>query len=229
MSVSCVIPARMGSSRFPGKPLAKINGTEMIIHTLNRAHLAGCFDSIHCATDSEVIASLVRSHGYDAVMTGVHATGSDRVMEASEKLGLDLVLNLQGDEPLVDLDLLRNVSNAIQMEPSSWVTAASPLDPNDAYNRNIVKILVEGDYARDFQREVTLDKVMLWNCHRGIYAYGKEARDEFSHLPLGEEEKKRSIEPLRIMNLRPIRVVFSEKASVSVDVPADILVVEQMI
>lgn len=229
MPVSCVIPARMRSSRFPGKPLVKINGEEMILHTMRRALLAGCFDSIYCATDSEIIASLVRSHGYEAVMTGVHVTGSDRVMEAAEKLGLDLVVNLQGDEPLVDLDLLRGVSEAIQAEPNSWVTASSILDPNDAYNRNVVKVRVEENYASAFQREVPLDKIMYWNCHRGIYAYGKEARKEFSCLPPSNQEKKHSIEPLRILGLRPIKVIFSDKESVSVDVPADLLKVEHII
>lgn len=229
MPVSCVIPARMGSSRFPGKPLAEINGEEMILHTMRRALLADCFDSIYCATDSERIASLVRSHGYEAVMTGVHLTGSDRVMEAAEKLNLDLVVNLQGDEPLVDLELLQSVSETIQTEPSSWVTASSILDPNDAYNRNVVKVRVEENYACDFLREIPLDKITFWNCHRGIYAYGKEARKEFSRLPPSNPEKEHSIEPLRILGLRPIRVIFSDKESVSVDVPADLLKVEQII
>lgn len=229
MSLSCVIPARMGSSRFPGKPLIKINGEEMILHTLRRALLADCFDSIYCATDSESIASLVRSHGFEAVITGVHVTGSDRVMEASEILDLDLVVNLQGDEPLVDLDLLRNVSQAIQAEPTSWVTAASPLNPDDAFNRNVVKVCVENSYAQAFRREVYLNEIKNWNEHRGIYAYSREARREFHSLPQSDLEKEHSIEPLRILSKRPIKVIFTEKESVSVDVPSDLLKVEQLI
>lgn len=229
MPLSCVIPARMGSSRFPGKPLAKIDGQEMILHTLNRALLAGCFDSIFCATDSEEIASLVRQNGFDAIMTGAQATGSDRVIEAAQKLNLDLVVNLQGDEPLVDLDLLRAVSQAIKAEPKSWVTASSPLSIADVLNRDVVKVRVNGNYAVAFQREVGLEEYAHWNEHRGIYAYSREAREEFYSLAQNENEVKHSLEPLRILGVRPIKVIFSESASASVDAPSDILKIEQMI
>lgn len=229
MTLSCVIPARIGSSRFPGKPLAKIDGLEMILHTLNRALLAGCFDSILCATDSQEIASLVRQNGFDAVMTGTQATGSDRVMEAAQKLNLDLVVNLQGDEPLVDLDLLRRVSKALKAEPKSWVTASSPLKRADVLNRDVVKVRVNENYAVAFQREIDLEEYAEWNEHRGIYAYSREGREEFYGLAQSENEKKYSLEPLRILGIRPIKVIFSESESASVDVPSDILKIEQMI
>ena len=86
----------MGSSRFPGKPLFKLCGKEMIVRTLERARLAACFDRIVCATDSEEIAAVVTKADFEAAMTGAAATGSDRVSEAARALGLDLVVNLQG-------------------------------------------------------------------------------------------------------------------------------------
>ena len=97
MAVHCIVPARMGSSRFPGKPLIKILGKEMIVRTMERARLAHCFDRIVCATDSEEIAEVVSKVGFDYVLTGPAATGSDRVAQAAKVLDLDLVVNLQGD------------------------------------------------------------------------------------------------------------------------------------
>ncbi|MBQ3777200.1 MAG: NTP transferase domain-containing protein, partial [Fibrobacter sp.] len=114
MPVHCIVPARMGSSRFPGKPLVKIGGKEMIVRTLERARLAGCFERIVCATDSEQIAEVVSKAEFEYVMTGACATGSDRVAEAARALDLDLVVNLQGDEPLVEPSVLCDVARELE-------------------------------------------------------------------------------------------------------------------
>ena len=95
VAVHCVVPARYTSSRFPGKPLVPICGRPMILRTLDRAVAAGCFKSVVCATDDIRIFKTVEEAGYTAVLTGPAVTGSDRVSEVAEKLGLDLVVNLQ--------------------------------------------------------------------------------------------------------------------------------------
>ena len=96
---------------------------------MERALLANCFDHIVCATDSPEIEAVVEAAGFDCVMTGECATGSDRVAEAAQKLGLDLVVNLQGDEPLVEPSVLRDVAKDLSEHPDCWVTVACPLNP----------------------------------------------------------------------------------------------------
>lgn len=225
-SVHCVIPARMASSRFPGKPLVQINGREMILRTLERAHLAACFDRVICATDSQEIADLVSASGNEVVLTGKQATGSDRVYEAMQKLNLDLVVNLQGDEPLADLDLLRDISETLVRYPKDWVTGASPVKQSDLHENSIVKVKVKSGIALDFRRFVDESEVSIWQVHRGIYAYSKKVLEEFHYTPITDREKSESIEPLRILGKRPIHIVFSSSPSISVDLPTDVEKVE---
>ena len=226
MAVHCIVPARMGSSRFPGKPLVKILGKEMIVRTMERAVRAECFDRIVCATDSEEIAGVVSRAGFEFVLTGSAATGSDRVAMAAQELGLDLVVNLQGDEPLVEPSVLRDVASALESHPDEWVTVACPLNPAEAELKTVVKVLVKGDYALDFTRSVAVEDASRWFQHQGIYAYSRRCRDEYSSLPQSEVEKERSLEQMRILGKRPIRIVQSPYPSVSVDVPSDVAAVE---
>jgi 3-deoxy-manno-octulosonate cytidylyltransferase (CMP-KDO synthetase) len=216
----------MGSSRFPGKPLVKILGKEMIVRTMERAVRAECFDRIVCATDSEEIAGVVSRAGFEFVLTGSAATGSDRVAMAAQELGLDLVVNLQGDEPLVEPSVLRDVASALESHPDEWVTVACPLNPAEAELKTVVKVLVKDDYALDFTRSVAVEDASRWFQHQGIYAYSRRCRDEFSSLPQSEVEKERSLEQMRILGKRPIRIVQSPYPSVSVDVPSDVAAVE---
>lgn len=226
MAVHCIVPARMGSSRFPGKPLVKILGKEMIVRTMKRAVRAECFDRIVCATDSEEIAGVVSRAGFEFVLTGPAATGSDRVSAAAQELGLDLVVNLQGDEPLVEPSVLRDVASALESHPDEWVTVACPLNPAEAELNTVVKVLVKDDYALDFTRSVAVEDASRWFQHQGIYAYSRRCRDEFSSLPQSEVEKERSLEQMRVLGKRPIRIVQSPYPSVSVDVPSDVAAVE---
>ncbi|MCF0224979.1 MAG: 3-deoxy-manno-octulosonate cytidylyltransferase [Fibrobacter sp.] len=226
MAIDCIIPARMGSTRFPGKPLVKLLGKEMIRWTMEGAIKAQCFDRVVCATDSAEIADVVTRAGFEFVMTGPCFTGSDRVAEAAKALHSDLVVNLQGDEPLICPDVLRQVALELQAHPEGWVTVASPLDPAEALLKTVVKILVKDQIALDFSREIPVADVPRWKKHQGIYAYSKESRDEFASLPQSDTEKERSLEQLRILGRRTIRVVDSSYLSLSVDVPSDVIAVE---
>ncbi|MCQ2096493.1 MAG: NTP transferase domain-containing protein [Fibrobacter sp.] len=229
MAVHCIVPARMGSSRYPGKPLVKIAGKEMIVRTLERALLAECFERIVCATDDEKIAEVVSRAGFEFILTGPASTGSDRVAEAARALDLDLVVNLQGDEPLVEPDLLADVARELERHPDCWVTVACPLNPAESMAKTVVKVRVEGDYAVDFTREVSEAEAHLWFQHQGIYAYSRVAREEFSALPQSNIELERSLEQMRILGRRPIRIVRSPYMSVSVDVPSDVFAVERLL
>ena len=219
----------MGSSRFPGKPLFRLCGKEMIVRTLERAVLAGCFESIVCATDSEEIARVVTAAGFRAVMTGPAATGSDRVAEAARILNLDLVVNLQGDEPLVEPAVLRSVAEDLAAHPDCWVTVACPLNPAETLLKTVVKVKVQDGLAVDFTRAVPPEEALRWFQHQGIYAYSRRSRDEFSSLPQSPVELERSLEQMRILGLRPIRIVESSYPSISVDVPSDAEAVEALI
>lgn len=201
----------------------------MIVRTLERALLADCFERIVCATDSEKIAEVVSRAGFEFILTGPAATGSDRVAEAARALDLDLVVNLQGDEPLVEPGLLAQVAEALSETPEYWVTVACPLDPKESTLKTVVKVRVEDGFAVDFTRDVPPEEASRWYQHQGIYAYSRAARDEFASLPQNEVELSRSLEQMRIMGKRPIRIVQSPYPSISVDVPSDAEAVEARI
>ena len=196
---------------------------------MERALLANCFDSVVCATDSELIAGVVSAAGFKYVMTGPAATGSDRVAEAANALGYDLVVNLQGDEPLVEPSVLARVAQDLAAHPDCWVTVACPLDPTEATLETVVKVRVEKGLAVDFTRRVEVLDAPRWFQHQGIYAYSRVSRDEFASLPQNAVEKERSLEQMRILGRRPIRIVQSPYPSVSVDVPSDAGTVEALI
>lgn len=219
----------MGSSRFPGKPLFKLCGKEMIVRTLQRAALAECFDRIVCATDSDEIAEVVSRAGFEFLLTGEAATGSDRVAAAARALDLDLVVNLQGDEPLVEPSLLCEVARALAENPDCWVTVACPLKLEDVPLKTVVKVLVENGFAVDFRREIPAGEADHWFQHQGIYAYSRKSRDEFTSLSQNKLELERSLEQMRIMGIRPIRIVQSPYESISVDVPSDANAVEALL
>ena len=228
-AVHCVVPARYTSSRFPGKPLVPICGRPMILRTLDRAVAAGCFKSVVCATDDIRIFKTVEEAGYTAVLTGPAVTGSDRVSEAAEKLGLDLVVNLQGDEPVADLQMLRDVAKALAEEPGSWVSVAAPLAEEDRDRHSVVKVEIDStDHATEFIRKLPPEP-RKWYRHVGVYAYSSEAREEFASLPQSELEKERSLEQLRILGKRPIRMVYCTSLSASVDLPSDVQKVESIL
>ena len=199
------------------------------MRTMERALLAGCFEHIICATDSPAIESVVKAAGFDCVMTGECATGSDRVAEAAKQIGLDLVVNLQGDEPLVEPSVLRDVAKDLSEHPDCWVTVACPLNPAEAGLKTVVKVLVRDGVAIDFNRSVPPAEVGRWFQHQGIYAYSRESRDEFASLPQSKVELERSLEQMRILGRRPIRIVQSAYPSISVDVPLDAEQVEKIL
>lgn len=201
----------------------------MILRTLDRAAATGCFKSVVCATDDIRILKTVEEAGYTAVLTGPAVTGSDRVSEAAEKLGLDLVVNLQGDEPVADLQMLRDVAKTLAEEPDSWISVAAPLAEEDRDRLSVVKVEIDStDHATEFIRKLPPEP-RKWYRHVGVYAYSAETRAEFANLPQSALEKERSLEQLRILGKRPIRMVYCTSLSASVDLPADVQKVESIL
>ena len=227
-----VIPARYASVRFPGKPLADIGGKPMIAHVVDRAKESGAAEVV-VATDDERIAKAVTSYGCEVSMTRTdHATGTDRIAEVVAQRGWDdetIVVNAQGDEPLMPSPLIRTVAQALrEHEEASIATACHPINDIDEFlDTNAVKVVVdEAGYALYFSRapipwprDAFADKQSLLPDrlqalrHIGIYAYRCEFLRKYATLEPVSIERFESLEQLRAMaHGYRIAVTVSEKA-----------------
>jgi 3-deoxy-manno-octulosonate cytidylyltransferase (CMP-KDO synthetase) len=239
--VLAVIPARYGSSRFPGKALAPIAGRAMIQHVYERVKKAERVSQVVVATDDERIKKAVEAFGGEAVMTRKdHLTGTDRVAEVGIHVEAEIYINVQGDEPLIDPATIDLVADAILDDES--VNISTPCTaiarPNDIMDPNIVKVVRDFDsnalyfsrapvpWVRDRGEAVA---ARHWK-HLGLYGHRREALLEFPTLPPGELERLEQLEQLRwLENGFVINVVETEYDAVSVDVPSDVERVEKLL
>ncbi len=233
MKIIGIIPARYGSSRFPGKPLAKISGISLIERVYRSAEKAG-LARIIVATDDQRIESEVLSFGGNAVMTGEHHSGTDRIAEAAAGENCDAVINIQGDEPLIDPGIINNISLALKK--NIWAdiaTAATEIkEINEIENTNIVKVVfnVKGS-ALYFSRSkipYNLKTGARYFKHIGIYGYRKKFLMKFISLKPSPLELSESLEQLRALeNGFAIHVSVVDYNGVAVDTPEDVIKVEQ--
>jgi len=213
-----VIPARHASTRLPGKPLLDIGGLPMIVRVAQRAAQSGA-DALVVATDHEGIADAVRAHGFEAVMTrSDHATGTDRIAEVADQLGWSpatVVVNVQGDEPLIDPDLIRQVAQALDQDPESSIATASSAitDSADFFNPAVVKVIcdIHGramyfsrapiPWARDAfaASRDTLPAGLGAQRHIGIYAYRVRFLQRNARLDPAPMEQVEALEQLRAL------------------------------
>lgn len=237
MKSIAVIPARYASSRFPGKPLVDIAGRTMIEHVYRRASEAGSLEEVWVATDDERIRHAVEQFGGRVVMTRAdHPSGTDRIAEAVAGLEADVVVNVQGDEPLLDAAEIDRVVEPFRTRPELvMTTAATPLhDPEDVQNPGIVKVVVGLDgYALYFSRlpvpYYRSGETGLHLKHIGLYAYRKEFVIRYAGLPPAPLEEAERLEQLRVLeNGYRIFVVRTEHDAVSVDTPEDLERVRQL-
>jgi 3-deoxy-manno-octulosonate cytidylyltransferase (CMP-KDO synthetase) len=235
--VYAIIPARLRSTRFPRKPLADIAGKPMIQRVWERACLTEGIRGAWVATDSEEIYRLVGSFGGKAVMTkGDHPSGTDRIAEAARTLGVtnsDIVLNIQGDQPVLDPAHPRLLYRALLKDDLCVAsTVAIPsADPEGARDPNHVKVVFSGAMrALYFTRShvpFPREGDGTWHRHVGLYAYRGWFLYRFPSLPRLPLEKSESLEQLRILeNGYQIKVVLAEGASPEVDVPEDVALAE---
>ena len=185
-----IIPARLDSKRFPKKIIHPLNGKPIIQHVYDNAKQSEYLDQLIIAIDSEETKSHVDS-SCDTILTSVnHKSGTDRVAEVSQKFDCDIIVNIQGDEPKIDPDIIDNLIllfNAPLVEMAS--VASTDLNNNDFSNPNIVKTyLDENNYAVDFQREIP-GRDKQYFRHIGIYAYRKEVLMKFTSMEQTENEK----------------------------------------
>jgi 3-deoxy-manno-octulosonate cytidylyltransferase (CMP-KDO synthetase) len=240
-AVLAVIPARHASTRFPGKPLAMISGKPMIQHVVERVRGARLVTQVVVATDDERISKAVAAFGGEAIITRHdHASGTDRVAEVAVQREAAVYVNIQGDEPLINPGAIDAIVAAMLEDES--VQVATPCVPiaeaNDIMDPNIVKVVsnFDGDslyFSRapiPWVRDERAPAAPLHFKHIGLYAFRRDALLEFPTLPPGELERIEQLEQLRwLENGFRIRVVEVDYDAVSVDVPADIERVEQLL
>jgi len=233
-----VIPARFGSSRFPGKPLAVLHGRPLVLHVLERVRQAGVFDAVWVATDDSRIAAVVREAGGDARLTRAeHPTGTDRVAEVAASLPPDaLVFNVQGDEPLVAPELLRALVDRLRRDAeAAIVTAAHPARDREGFvSRHVVKVVVDvAGRALYFSRcgiPTPAHDAPEYLRHIGIYGFRRTALSRFVALTSGPLELREGLEQLRALEHgMHIAVVVTSYESRGVDTPDDLKAVAKLL
>ncbi len=231
------IPARYASTRLPGKPLLSIAGRPMIEHVYRRAALAKGLDRVVVVTDDERIAAAVARFGGEFEMTPPEcASGTDRIAHAARAWGARAVVNIQGDEPLVDPEAVSAVARHLAAHPDDpVVTLAAPALPEEIDNPNSVKVVVDGaGYALYFSRSAIPYARQPGGAtplkHLGIYGYQRQALLRLAGLPPTPLEISESLEQLRALeNGIRIRVLLTRQASPGVDTREDLERVERLL
>jgi 3-deoxy-manno-octulosonate cytidylyltransferase (CMP-KDO synthetase) len=233
-----IIPARWGSTRFPGKPLHGVAGKPLIRHVWERCVEAGCFDQIIIATDDMRIAEAGFDFGAEIAVTAAdHPSGTDRIAEVAKKLKkASIILNVQGDEPLIDPCLLQRLTRKLEDSPQiQIITAATPLPPEESSSEHIVKVVFDckGDalyFSRSripFRRGAS--EIRTYR-HLGVYGYRRKALLDFVKMSPSSLEQAEQLEQLRALeNGVKIRVVVSETSSPGVDTFEDATEIERLI
>ncbi|MBX9974044.1 3-deoxy-manno-octulosonate cytidylyltransferase [Cytobacillus firmus] len=237
MKVISIIPARYSSTRFPAKPLANICGKPMVQHVYERVTKSAKINEVIVATDHEEIYRKVESFKGKAIMTSVtHKSGTDRVAEAAMKVNGDIILNVQGDEPLIQPELITLLVEEAMRNPNSVITAKTLiLDKQDIDNPNVVKVVTDlNDNALYFSRSpIPYNRSgtdLSYYKHLGIYCYPAHLLKKFVNLPLSTYEKNEMLEQLRLLeNGINIKVVETNYDSIGVDTKEDIKRVEKFL
>lgn len=242
MSFTVLIPARLASTRLPNKPLADIGGAPMVVRVAQRALRSGASQVVVACDDASIQAACA-AHGITAVLTKVdHPSGSDRLAEACDKLGLaddEIVVNVQGDEPLIDPQLIHEVANLLRNKPLAGMgTAAHAINVvAEQSNPNIVKVVLDAQsHALYFSRSlIPFNRDGHPNApkplrHVGIYSYRAGFLRQFPKLPQAPIEVSESLEQLRALwHGHKIAVHVSEAApGLGVDTPEDLERVRQL-
>ena len=234
MNPIVIVPARMASTRLPGKPLADIHGRAMIVHVMDRAAEAGCGPVVCAAAEPEIIDA-VTDAGYQAVLTDPdHPSGSDRIFEALNICdpdgAHDVIVNLQGDLPTLDPRLVQTVAQLLENADVDIGTLVSEItNDEERTNPNVVKCVAPLDNAHAAARALYFTRATaphgdgpLWH-HIGIYAYRRDALKRFVSMPPGLLEQREKLEQLRALEAgMRIDVARVDTVPLGVDTPADL-------
>lgn len=238
MKAIALIPARIGSTRFPGKMLAKIKGKALISRTYEAAVNTGLFTQVIVVTDSDDIEQEILSVGGQVLRSGKeHESGTDRIAEVAAGLDADVIINVQGDEPFITREPLAKLLNLFEGNEGQEVQAASLVletkDKDIINNPNKVKVLLRADgYAIYFSRSAVpyhRDETIehTWYIHIGIYAFRKEALIQFAAWQPSPLEVIEKLECNRFIDYKmPIKMAITEHTSIAVDMPEDVAAAE---
>ena len=239
MKTLVIIPSRLSAQRLPGKPLMKIKGLSIISHVFKKAEEANIGEVIVAAEDQEIVDD-VKQNGGQAILTkNEHKTGTDRIYEVFQKINsmdIDLIMNLQGDEPLMNIDDIRYLNNQMIKNDSELGTLASKiLDERFYLNQNIVKVTSKESLnnsnfpeAINFYRKIPAQSKNTYH-HLGIYCYRKEVLKKFVSFNQSQNEIKNRLEQLRALdnNIR-INVALAKASPIGVDTEEDLIAIKKI-
>ena len=238
MKTLTIIPSRLSATRLPGKPLLRINDLSIISHVFRRAQEANIGDVVVAAEDQEIVDDVVKNRGR-AILTGKnHKTGTDRIYEALQKLELmdvDLIMNLQGDEPAINIEDIKSLNKKMVSNQSKMGTLAAKIkDIKDLNNENIVKVIAnknlnneEFPKANNFLRR-SKEIANIYH-HIGIYCYSAETLKKFVRLNQSKNEIENRLEQLRALdNNIDINVALASSSPIGVDTKEDYLALKKI-
>ena len=234
MKIIAVIPARYASTRFPAKLMQDLGGTTIILRTYQAAINTHLFDDVFVVTDSDIIYNEITNNGGKAIMSiKEHESGSDRIAEAVANLDVDIVVNVQGDEPFIDKDSLQQLISVYHADANNNIDLASLMreikDESEIQNPNNVKVVVDQtNFALYFSRSVIpypreKNVGVRYFQHIGIYAFRKQALLDFYALPMQSLEASEKLEQLRYLEFgKRIKMVETTHVGIGIDTPEDL-------
>ncbi len=232
MKIGAFIPARYAATRFPAKLMQTLGDKTVIRHTYDNTVATRLFDAVYVVTDSEIIFNEITQHGGNAIMSKrSHESGSDRIAEAVQDLDIDIVVNVQGDEPFVKREPLEKVI-AVFLDPTVKVASLMQVLTHTTLiqDPNYVKVAVDkNNNALFFSRSVipyprSTESPITYYEHIGVYAFQKQALLNFTNWPMSSLEAAEKIECLRYLeNGVSIKMVVTEYMGVEIDTPADLI------
>tara|TARA_B100001750_G_scaffold208817_1_gene188010 strand:- start:35187 stop:35900 length:714 start_codon:yes stop_codon:yes gene_type:complete len=229
-----MIPARYAASRFPAKLMQDLSGKPVILRTYEAAVRTELFDEVYVVTDSPVIYDTITQAGGTALMSKKeHDCGSDRIAEAVEDMNVDIIVNVQGDEPFTDRESLKGVLQVFETDSEKEIDLASLMvridDEEEIKNPNTVKVIVDHrNFALYFSRSPipyprNTDLKAAYFKHKGIYAFRKSALMDFYRLPMLELEATEKIEAIRYLEYgKKIKMVETSVTGIEIDTPDDL-------
>ena len=239
MKTLVIIPSRLSASRLPGKPLLKINGLSIISHVYKKAQEANIGEVFVAAEDQEIIED-VKKNGGEAILTNNnHKTGTDRIYEAFVKLGrtdIDLIMNLQGDEPLMNIEDIQKLNKHMIQTKRDLGTLAAKINNKKVFeNHDIVKVITEESLdetkfprAINFMRKLNNENNQAYH-HLGIYCYNVEILKRFISLKQSQNEIENRLEQLRALdNNINVNVALAKSSPIGVDTKEDFMAIKKI-
>ena len=241
MKIIAVIPARYASTRFPAKLMQDLGGKTVILRTYEAAKNTALFDDVFVVTDSDLIYHEITSNGGKAIMSiKEHESGSDRIAEAVENMDVDVVINVQGDEPFIDANPLKTLIEVFKKDTDKKIDLASVMcqitDKQDIENPNNVKVITDQNgFALYFSRSVIPfpreeNVGVRYMKHIGIYAFRKQALLDFYSLPMLSLEASEKLEQLRYLEYgKRIKMIETNHVGIGIDTKEDLERARKMI